>query len=846
MAAELLNEPATLRKINLKLAERLAARVADNKRLEERLKAAEGAKESFVDTAACISKLWAELDANLQAVCKRAGVEPAQAPPSDKGASPEDIFLERLLRGGSAADSDAARPRKRKRVIEVPTIDPTDLEVALRGRSGATLGMLSAVVQRIDDAARQRAEHAAQLSGDEALRSEVARLQAELQRATERAAASEAECARVESVAALFFEQFQRQEAECGEAQAEVAAMQERADAAIRDAERLKHELSALRATATAVEPPTPADAAPRPPTPPPATPAPTPGARPGTPGADSAAAAAPTDAEAAAQQRVAELEGELRELREAHDRRVAELQGALRAKEEEADRLGLEAAAAVEARAGEEGSAAAGGGLPGEFVAWLGKARGAAGALRFDAEQVAARAVALRQAWASWDEELEHRVREGCRALEGELKKEQERVLARQAGGGRAGAADGGLAAAAATEFHRGVIERLGAWATARGARVHAAIVGARDAAEALADREGRLRALTARLETVEAELHAERVRTEHLTNRIDAARTLADVATAMADDDRTAVELRARVAELEGQLAGGGDAKSKSAETPPDLTAVRAALTQAESDREALRAQLEAARGGNRELAESLETVESEVEEVGGVYEAALREKGELLRRVGELERQAQAAEDDRAVLLRRAVAAERKTQEAEAARSRAHSEWLERTRQLDRLSALADQLAAAAATADDYVARQQRAVAAEADRARDAVALEAAQRRATEAEVRAARAGDDAETLRRRARRLQERLRQAQSVSGGALGDSATKELEVLRDVCYCSLCKVNVRDQALARCGHTFCTDCIQKRIRLRDRKCPSCGIGFAVEDAKRIYLGLEGE
>jgi E3 ubiquitin-protein ligase BRE1 len=58
---------------------------------------------------------------------------------------------------------------------------------------------------------------------------------------------------------------------------------------------------------------------------------------------------------------------------------------------------------------------------------------------------------------------------------------------------------------------------------------------------------------------------------------------------------------------------------------------------------------------------------------------------------------------------------------------------------------------------------------------------------------------------------------------------------------KSILICNLCDVNTKNVAITSCMHTFCEGCIQMRIKLRDRKCPTCGYSFNVNDVKRFYL-----
>jgi E3 ubiquitin-protein ligase BRE1 len=80
---------------------------------------------------------------------------------------------------------------------------------------------------------------------------------------------------------------------------------------------------------------------------------------------------------------------------------------------------------------------------------------------------------------------------------------------------------------------------------------------------------------------------------------------------------------------------------------------------------------------------------------------------------------------------------------------------------------------------------------------------------------------------------------------SFGGGITPGAATphlSELASLRAIAKCSVCSgSNMKECTLVRCGHTFCRKCIDERVSSRNRKCPSCGQTFAVDDVKAIFF-----
>ena len=53
--------------------------------------------------------------------------------------------------------------------------------------------------------------------------------------------------------------------------------------------------------------------------------------------------------------------------------------------------------------------------------------------------------------------------------------------------------------------------------------------------------------------------------------------------------------------------------------------------------------------------------------------------------------------------------------------------------------------------------------------------------------------------------------------------------------------CGLCFEDAEAPVTARCGHVFCRECIQKRLDVRNRKCPGCAVQFDYQAVKDLYL-----
>lgn len=83
-------------------------------------------------------------------------------------------------------------------------------------------------------------------------------------------------------------------------------------------------------------------------------------------------------------------------------------------------------------------------------------------------------------------------------------------------------------------------------------------------------------------------------------------------------------------------------------------------------------------------------------------------------------------------------------------------------------------------------------------------------------------------------------QNMLRIIDCISDGkssTLLENADKYKKLLK----CVACDKRYKDTVINKCMHVFCQECIEQRIKSRNRMCPSCGEGFSPNDIKRIYL-----
>lgn len=85
--------------------------------------------------------------------------------------------------------------------------------------------------------------------------------------------------------------------------------------------------------------------------------------------------------------------------------------------------------------------------------------------------------------------------------------------------------------------------------------------------------------------------------------------------------------------------------------------------------------------------------------------------------------------------------------------------------------------------------------------------------------------------------------EKARKQLASNGGSRKKSMADDDEVgdLKRLVFCSACHDRIRDRIIVRCLHTFCHDCVDARIQTRQRKCPSCGLGFSTSDVQALYF-----
>ena len=64
---------------------------------------------------------------------------------------------------------------------------------------------------------------------------------------------------------------------------------------------------------------------------------------------------------------------------------------------------------------------------------------------------------------------------------------------------------------------------------------------------------------------------------------------------------------------------------------------------------------------------------------------------------------------------------------------------------------------------------------------------------------------------------------------------------REVDALRSLVRCNVCRSANKDTVITRCMHMFCRTCVDERLDSRNRKCPQCSLVFASSDVRPIYF-----
>ncbi|KRZ58276.1 E3 ubiquitin-protein ligase BRE1B [Trichinella nativa] len=89
----------------------------------------------------------------------------------------------------------------------------------------------------------------------------------------------------------------------------------------------------------------------------------------------------------------------------------------------------------------------------------------------------------------------------------------------------------------------------------------------------------------------------------------------------------------------------------------------------------------------------------------------------------------------------------------------------------------------------------------------------------------------------------KKLRRAYRGAENMKETTVVDLQIREEQIfaLKQKVLCALCKLNQLNRVLLKCGHLFCHICIEKLLKQRQRKCPSCMALFSQQDVKNVYI-----
>lgn len=59
--------------------------------------------------------------------------------------------------------------------------------------------------------------------------------------------------------------------------------------------------------------------------------------------------------------------------------------------------------------------------------------------------------------------------------------------------------------------------------------------------------------------------------------------------------------------------------------------------------------------------------------------------------------------------------------------------------------------------------------------------------------------------------------------------------------MKTAIMCSVCHDKRKNCIITKCGHMFCSECIENNLKARNRKCPKCNCQYGQEDFKSAWL-----
>ncbi|KAK3287505.1 hypothetical protein CYMTET_4987 [Cymbomonas tetramitiformis] len=85
------------------------------------------------------------------------------------------------------------------------------------------------------------------------------------------------------------------------------------------------------------------------------------------------------------------------------------------------------------------------------------------------------------------------------------------------------------------------------------------------------------------------------------------------------------------------------------------------------------------------------------------------------------------------------------------------------------------------------------------------------------------------------------LAELERERSCHASGTASQELLDEVKMYKELLKCQVCHDRRKEVVINKCFHLFCRQCIAKNLECRHRKCPACGLAFGQQDVHNVYL-----
>ncbi|CAL0315796.1 unnamed protein product [Lupinus luteus] len=85
------------------------------------------------------------------------------------------------------------------------------------------------------------------------------------------------------------------------------------------------------------------------------------------------------------------------------------------------------------------------------------------------------------------------------------------------------------------------------------------------------------------------------------------------------------------------------------------------------------------------------------------------------------------------------------------------------------------------------------------------------------------------------------LNRQIAELSSETGEEAVQKLEDELKVCKNMIKCTVCYDRLKEVVIVKCCHMFCSQCIQRNLELRHRKCPACGTAFGQSDVRLVKI-----